>query len=1532
MAANDVVDNAQRFRNGLPAEATLDDKLAFATHCLQNYHVQQWSGDSLSEYFADDFGGFTKEDFKSIDSDTRRNLRDLLRSRGVFVPKGRNVLIADALHQVAQEDLPWPDEDLEKPSKQATLSSQQKQTKIGDLDEEKDNNAVDVHVARVDEVPYNTGIHPAEQSDTASRPLRRSNMANLFKAYSGDDDKYSGGTTDNFERKFLLFLERCDQADILNEDRNRAFSIMLTGHARQFYFDSLKRKNLSLVELEAAVKSRFLTPERTRALLREWEALSLMSIMSLHTSKSASSCLELLIEKLSDIQSSLPIEYRNETILKNKLLNAVKDVKDCQLAYHKPADTVQGVISDLHASLATLKTRGTEATAFEPSANFVDRRLVRNKPSKPPSTSSSKKCFVCGRPGCWSTNHSPKERLRSYRKNKSIRQFIASFENESSSDEDKEDVADAIDDIVTHFIQINGDSKDPNYEDDNHFDPKEECFSHMATLDDDDSSIAFTAQLQNVAFIHSASGSLPEPRFGEKFEGILIDTGAAKGSSAGSNQYKAYCEYVGQDPRIDRSKAATCHFGIGSTKSVGTASIIFPIGNLWLSFDAHVVEADTPILLSIDDMDRLGIYLNNLKDQLVHQDTALVAKVQRKRGHPFILWDPHISCMLTNTELHRLHRRFGHPSADKLMKLLQRAELPDVGPETRKVLEKIERSCEPCQIYAQKPRRFKFTLREDKDFNHSIYADVFYIDGKPVLHVVDEATNFQAAKWLKDMQAETLWRALRMCWIDVYVGPPDLVVHDAGKNFMANAFQANTDMLHIRTKSVPVESANSMTIVERYHSPIRRAYNIIQKECSSMDREECLQMAVKAINDSVGPDGLVPTLLVFGALPRLGLPTDNPSKSTFQRAVALRNATAAMSKHFAKRQVRGALHTRNGPDVTDIHKCPIGSPVLVYRPEKDKWEGPYSILDLKGEDVFVLTSKGAQKFRSTVVKPFVKNLLDDDNQFDNNQQTSHELAPNHEPNFNTTEAIAHNRFDDSRIAEFNGLMNRGVFKVVHELEAKGNRIYGSRFVDTIKNEGKPEAFAKSRLVVQAFNDKDHGLLTYAPTVQRMSQRLLLCLCAMDDQLQFFTRDVSQAYVQAETSTQRQIFVRPPASLNFPSETLLQVQKPLYGIPEAGLHWFRTYHNHHKFQLYLQPAAHDQCFLYTKRGMASLSLADQSTARGYTCLQTDDTASGGNSQFVALESKMSSRFASKSPILLKEGSHVLFNGARVSLSGGIYTISQPDHVSKLECIPEQNTSCSDFVSQRARGAYIAAVARPDLTFGYAQASQILSPNLTATKTLNTHIKRSKESQHLNLRFVPLDRSSIQLSVFCDASFASNSDLTSQLGYIIALTDSSRNANIIHYTSVKSKRVTRSVLAAELFAAVNAFDCASTLRVTLNDIFGLVVPLVIYTDSKSLFDSITGLNSTTEKRLLIDLFILRQNYELRELSDIVWIPSSLNPADAMTKQKASPALLNLMQSNKIEVEAKTWVERPSQQLKSEKFQKLKTRDDPRSHRST
>ena len=74
----------------------------------------------------------------------------------------------------------------------------------------------------------------------------------------------------------------------------------------------------------------------------------------------------------------------------------------------------------------------------------------------------------------------------------------------------------------------------------------------------------------------------------------------------------------------------------------------------------------------------------------------------------------------------------------------------------------------------------------------------------------------------------------------------------------------------IEMKEVPVEAHNSIGKVERYHQPLRRAYEIIQDELQDKTSPEImLQMAVKAVNDSAGSDGIVPTLLIFGAYPRM---------------------------------------------------------------------------------------------------------------------------------------------------------------------------------------------------------------------------------------------------------------------------------------------------------------------------------------------------------------------------------------------------------------------------------------------------------------------------------------------------------------------------------------------------------------------------------------------------------------------------------------------------------------------------------------
>lgn len=133
-----------------------------------------------------------------------------------------------------------------------------------------------------------------------------------------------------------------------------------------------------------------------------------------------------------------------------------------------------------------------------------------------------------------------------------------------------------------------------------------------------------------------------------------------------------------------------------------------------------------------------------------------------------------------------------------------------------------------------------------------------------------------------------------------------------------------------------------------------------------------------------------------------------------------------------------------------------------------------------------------------------------------------------------------------------------------------------------------------------------------------------------------------------------------------------------------------------------------------------------------------------------------------------------------------------------------------------------------------------------------------------------------------------DLSSQLVFVVTLMDETGTANILHYGSTKSNSVTRRVLASELHSMVHGFDFSKTLRMAVNDLIGDSIPLVFYTDSRSIYDNLVTLNMTTEKRLFIDLHMLRQSYERRQITAVVWIPTVQNHADGFTKENLTPAL--------------------------------------------
>ncbi len=117
--------------------------------------------------------------------------------------------------------------------------------------------------------------------------------------------------------------------------------------------------------------------------------------------------------------------------------------------------------------------------------------------------------------------------------------------------------------------------------------------------------------------------------------------------------------------------------------------------------------------------------------------------------------------------------------------------------------------------------------------------------------------------------------------------------------------------------------------------------------------------------------------------------------------------------------------------------------------------------------------------------------------------------------------------------------------------------------------------------------------------------------------------------------------------------------------------------------------------------------------------------------------------------------------------------------------------------------------------------------------------------------------------------------------------------------------RSVLAAELRAVTHVYDAGFALAHAFSVLLSRKMKIRVFTDSRTLFDSIVTLRSMTEKRLLIDIAGLREAYSKGDLSNLGWIRSEYNIADALTKEKKESALHRILATATFRTHLEDWI---------------------------
>lgn len=95
-----------------------------------------------------------------------------------------------------------------------------------------------------------------------------------------------------------------------------------------------------------------------------------------------------------------------------------------------------------------------------------------------------------------------------------------------------------------------------------------------------------------------------------------------------------------------------------------------------------------------------------------------------------------------------------------------------------------------------------------------------------------------------------------------------------------------------------------------------------------------------------------------------------------------------------------------------------------------------------------------------------------------------------------------------------------------------------------------------------------------------------------------------------------------------------------------------------------------------------------------------------------------------------------------------------------------------------------------------------------------------------------------------------------------------------------------MAAEINALVFGLDRAYAIQSQLQQLTGRKVTIDCPVDSRTLFNVIAKYDRTSEKRLQIDIFELRESYAAGDMQRLSWIPGVGNPADALTREKVMP----------------------------------------------
>jgi hypothetical protein len=278
-----------------------------------------------------------------------------------------------------------------------------------------------------------------------------------------DEDKKYSGTNDALDHKISFFRHACKTVNLQESDFFKTMVLMLKGPALDHFFEHTEVTSFD--SMVVSLRKAFEGPEFKRSQLAKWNTLNYQKIRIENPTKSASQCIDTLVNELYAIRRNLNDAFKSKEVFQARIINACTGPKECEIAISTPPGELSTLINNLKSCVTTHiathgDTFGTSANLAEnvTDIHLVDRRYNRNqfgnrngrfdrsgyrfgrdRPSFPRSN-KDRKCYVCHKPGCWSTKHTQEERDESRKRifNRA-RQYMTDMLDEKDDYEDSED-------------------------------------------------------------------------------------------------------------------------------------------------------------------------------------------------------------------------------------------------------------------------------------------------------------------------------------------------------------------------------------------------------------------------------------------------------------------------------------------------------------------------------------------------------------------------------------------------------------------------------------------------------------------------------------------------------------------------------------------------------------------------------------------------------------------------------------------------------------------------------------------------------------------------------------------------------------------------------------------------------------------------------------------------------------------------------------------------------------------------------------